>query len=55
MDNILSRICELCIDTKAAGGEVNYRATGLHPGHELPQFRELTGKKWEQMGPETEG
>ena len=43
------------IDTKAAGGEVNYRATGLHPGHELPQFRQLTGKICEKMDPETEG
>ena len=36
------------IDSKAAGGEVNYRATGLHPGHELPQFRELID--WKEMG-----
>ena len=28
--------------------------TGLYPGHELPQFQELTTKKWEQMDPGTE-
>ena len=46
--------CELSIDTKAAGGKVNYRATWLQPGLELPQFRELTGKKWEETDLETE-
>ena len=45
---------ELSIDTKAAGGKVNYRATWLQPGLELPQFRELTGKKWEETDLETE-
>ena len=28
--------------------------TRLYPGHERPQFRELTAKKWEQMDPGTE-
>ena len=28
--------------------------SGLCPGHELPQFQELTAKKWEQMDPQTE-
>ena len=46
--------CELSIDTKAAGRKVNYRATWLQPGLELPQFRELTGKKWEETDLETE-
>ena len=28
--------------------------TRLYPGHELPQFRDLTTKKWEQMDSRTE-
>ena len=28
--------------------------TRLYSGHELPQFWELTAKKWEQVDPETE-
>ena len=39
------------IDTKIAGGEVSYMMTRLDPGLELPQFQELTTKKWEQVHP----
>ena len=41
-------------DTKAPGGEVNYMLTRLFPGLELPQFWELTAKKWEQAHPAPE-
>ena len=37
------------IDTKIPGGKVNYLMIRLSPEHELPQFRELAPKKWEQM------
>ena len=40
------------IDTKIAGGEVSYMMTRLDPGLELPQFQELTTKKWEKCTPE---
>ena len=33
---------------------VIFLMTSLHPGHELPQLRELATKKWEQTDPETE-
>ena len=39
------------IDTKTPGGEINYMMIRLYPGHELPQFQDLTAKKWEQMDP----
>ena len=42
------------INTKTPGGKVNYLMTRLCPGHELPQFQELTTKKREQMHPGTE-
>jgi len=42
------------MDTKASGGEVNYMMTRLCPGLELPQFQELTAKKWEKLDPGTE-
>ena len=34
------------IDTETPGGEINYMMTRLYLGLELPQFRELTAKKW---------
>ena len=43
------------IASKTSGGEVNCMMTRLHPGRELPQFRELATKKWEQTDPGTEG
>ena len=43
------------IDTETPGGEADYMMPRLYPGHELPQFRELTTKKWEQTDPGTEG
>ena len=42
------------IDTGTPGGEVNDTVTRLYPGRELPQFRELTTKKWAQVHPGTE-
>ena len=42
------------IDTRTPGGEVNYMMTRLDPGQELPQFQELTAKKWEQPDPKTD-
>ena len=41
------------IDPKTLDGEVNHMMTRLYPGLELPSFRELTAKKWEQVYPGT--
>ena len=42
------------IGTKTPGGEANYMLTRLYPGLELPQFWELTSKKWKQVHPRIE-
>ena len=41
-------------DTETPGAEVNYLMARLNPGLKLPQFRELTAKKWERVHPRTE-
>ena len=41
-------------DTETSNREGNCLMTRLFPGLELPQFRELTAEKWEQVHPATE-